>query len=81
MSVLPEEATLTRRAVTKDSRAKEVRQRASSVVGQDNGPQSLSSEVNIDTETSSSNVRRKRSQSLADIQVGQFSAAKVALEM
>ena len=70
MSVLPEEATLTRRGVTKDSRTKDMRQRASSVVGQEGGPQSLTSDVNIDTETNVSNtVRRKRSQSLADIQV------------
>lgn len=72
LSVLPEEqGTLTR------NRAKDNRQRASShALEMSTGPQSLSSDVNtmsVDVNNSStdvnSNVRRKRSQSLADIQV------------
>ena len=75
LSVLPEEqGTMTRR------RARDTRQsRATSVVGETGGPQSLTSEVStmgvITTEVTSPtpqvgvSVQRKRSQSLADIQV------------
>ena len=83
LSVLPEEqGTLTR------NRAKDNRQRASShALEMSTGPQSLSSDVNtmsVDVNNSStdvnSNVRRKRSQSLADIQVNiQSTLCKVVL--
>ena len=72
LSVLPEEqATLTRKGVKDGSR---LRPGSMIVTSNDQGPQSLSSDVNMITPElistpTNNNIRRKRSQSLADIQV------------